>query len=226
MNKPQGIFFHPPIEANALGHIFEEIYRTGLFESVLPQKKEDSIVIDVGANLGIASYYFSSRFEKVYAIEPSSRHFEMLTYMLDFNEIKNVYPHKFALSIMDKDEENFYQYSNKTMDSLYGNLAVNNQTGLVQVGSEKVQLKRLDTFMKEQNIEHVNLLKLDCEGVEFEILGSESFANVASKIDAIVCEVHTYSGRNPNQIVDSLKVNGFTVALVPHDATLLVARRI
>ena len=85
MNKPQGIFFQPPLENNYWGHILEEIYKTGLYQSLIPQVKENTIVIDCGANVGLASYYFSSRFEKVYAIEPSTRHFEVLQYMLEYN---------------------------------------------------------------------------------------------------------------------------------------------
>lgn len=221
MNKPQGIFFQPPIEQNCLGHIFEEVYKTNLFASVIPEKKEGSIVIDGGANLGITSYYFSSRFEKVFAIEPSTRHFDVFTYMLDYNKIDNVQSFKFALSNKDGESE-FYQYTNRTMDSLYGNLE---NANLKITGKEMVPLKRLDTFMKEQHIEHVDLLKLDVEGVEYEILGGDSFSNVADKIDTVVVEVHSYSGRNPNQIVDAFKMNGFEVQVIPHDATLLIARR-
>ncbi len=229
MDKPQnlnGLFFVPPIEQNFIAWILEEIYKTRLFEPYLPKVKEGSVVIDAGANLGLTSYYFSSRFDKVHAIEPATEHMDVLKYMLDYNKITNVIPHKFALSMIDSPKEKFYHYSNKTMDSLYGNLAINNNTGLAQTGFEDVPLKRLDTFMKENNIEHVNLLKMDVEGVEFEIFGSESFANVADKIDHIVGEIHSYAGRNPSQIADALKMNGFSFQSIPHDANLFVASKI
>lgn len=217
----KGLFFREPLEMNCWGHIMEEVYKTNLFASVIPEKKDGTVVIDCGANVGITSYYFSSKFEKVYSIEPSTRHFEVFHHMLGYNKIENVHPFQFALSNKDGESE-FYQYSNRTMDSLYGNLE---NPSLQITGKEKVELKRLDTFMKEQKIEHVNLLKVDVEGVEYEILCGDSFANVASKIDTVVVEVHSYSGRNPNQIVDALKINGFEVQVVPHDATLLIARR-
>lgn len=223
--KYQGLFFEPPLEANSWGHIMEEIYKTGLFEPFRPEVKEGSVVIDCGANVGLASYYFSSRFETVYAIEPSKRHFDVLNFMLDYNDIKNVKTFKFAMSMLDKESEKFYHYSNKTMDSLYGHLAVDNKTGLIQTGFEDVPLKRLDTFMKEQDLNHVNLLKLDVEGVEYEILGSEGFTNVADKIDAIVGEVHSYAMRNPNQIKDALTSKGFEFTWIPHDANLFAAKR-
>ena len=221
MENIKGLFFIPPLEDNYWGHILEEIYKTKLFDSVLPAKKEGTVVIDCGANVGLASYYFHTRFEKVYAIEPSTRHYEVLNHMLEFNKITNVFPQKFAVSNTDGEGE-FYQYSNRTMDSLYGTLA---NPGLQITGTEKVTLKRLDTFVKEQDIKHIDLLKVDVEGVEYEILCGDSFANIASITDTVVCEIHSYSGRNPQQIIDALKINGFEVQVIPHDATLVVARK-
>ncbi len=228
MDKPQnlqGFFFVPPVEQNFIAHILEEIYKTGLYYPFIPKTKEGSVVIDAGANIGLTSYFFSQHFDKVYAIEPAQEHLDVLNYMLEYNGIKNVIPCKFALSMIDSPKEKFYHYSNRTMNSLYGNLAINNNTGLQQTGSEEVELKRLDTFMKENKIEHVDLLKMDVEGVEFEIFGSDSFANVADKIDTIVGEMHNYSGRNPNQIIDALKMNGFEFQAVQHDAHLFIATK-
>ncbi len=220
-----GIFFEPPIEQNFIGHIMEEVYKTRIFDSVLPAKKEGSLVIDCGANIGITSYYFSSRFDRVLAIEPAQKHMDTLKHMLAYNKIDNVTPFQFALSMYDKPNERFFHYNNKTMNSLYGALAESNPTGLQVTGSEEVALKRLDTFFTEQKIEHCDLLKVDVEGVEFEVLGSDSFGNIADKVDCVVVEVHSYAGRQPQQIVESLRTRGFEVAQIPNDATIFVGRR-
>lgn len=222
MDNIQGLFFIPPLEDNYFGHILEEVYKTHLFDSVLPKKKEGSVVIDIGANVGLTSYYFSSRFEKVYAIEPAQEHADVMRYMLKYNKIENVELFQFALSMYNKPQEKLFHYNNKTMNSLYGNLQ---GPGLQMLGTEDIELKRLDTFMKEQKIEHVDLLKVDCEGVEFEILCGDSFGNIADKVDTVVCEIHQYAQRNPNQIIDALKIRGFKVEVIPHDATLVIARR-
>lgn len=222
MDTIQGLFFIPPLENNFFGHILEEVYKTKLFESVLPKKQEGSVVIDVGANVGLTAYYFSSRFEKVYAIEPTKEHIDVLKHMLNYNKIENVQPFQFALSMYDKPKEKIFHYNNKTMHSLYGNLQ---GPGLAMTGAEDVELKRLDTFVKEQGIKHIDLLKVDCEGVEFEILCGDSFGNIADIIDTVVVEIHGYSGRNPNQIIDALKIRGFKTEVIPHDATLVIARK-
>lgn len=199
-----------------------EIYKDAIYLPALSGKK-DLTIIDAGANIGIFSYFASQFAKKIYAIEPSQEHFEVLQYMIKYNKLDKVTPFKFALSMLDKSEEALSHYSNKTMFSLYGNIAENNTTGLVKTGIENVELKRLDTFFKEQKIEKCDFLKLDVEGVEYEVLGSDSFANIADKISQMVVEVHGYSGRNPQQIVDSLESRGFEVKQIPNDALLVWA---
>jgi FkbM family methyltransferase len=223
--KYKGIFFTEPIESNALGHQMAEVYKDGIYYPYF-QDKKDLTVIDCGANVGLTSFFFSHYAKIVYSIEPSSEHIEVLKYMLAQNEITNVKPFQFALSIKD-DVGELTHYSNKTMYSLYQTLAsLPGSVGNLQVtGKEPCKLKRIDTFFKEENIEHVDFMKLDCEGTEYEILGSDSFKNVAPKIDKILVEVHAYSGRHPNQIVESLKNNGYKVSQIPNDTLLLVGER-
>jgi FkbM family methyltransferase len=213
-----GLFFEPPLENNFWGHIFEEVYKSNLYQPYIPTNKAGKSVLDVGGNVGITSYFFHDKFEKVYTIEPSANHFATIEMMLKYNNITNVYPFKFALSNTDG-KSPFYQYpDNLTMNSLYPNLQPNST-------KDEVELKRLDTFFKEQKIEHLDLMKIDCEGVEYEILCGDSFADVADKIDCVIGEVHTFSGRNPNQIKDALEDKGFKFKWHEHDANLFEAKK-
>lgn len=219
-----GLFWEGDINAYFLGHQAEEIFKSRIYDPYVYGRK-DLTIIDVGGNLGLFTIYAQPFAKQIYTIEPSGEHIKVINKMVEFNEFKNVRVCQFALSSKDG-EEKFYHYNNKTMYSLYGNIAQTPGSTVVATGEEIVKLKRLDTFFKEENIEHVDFMKLDVEGVEFEITGSDSFKNVASKIDTIVCEVHTFSGRNPNQILDAFKNNGFKVKQIPGDATLLVATRL
>ena len=223
--KYKGIYYNGTIQENAIGHIVAEIYKDGIYYPYF-QGKKDLVVIDCGANVGLFSQFASSYASQIYAIEPSKEHFDVLNFMLTENEIKNVKPYQFALSI--KDGEDFLtHYTNKTMYSLYQTLAeIPGVTGgLAVTGKEPCKLKRIDTFFKEEKIEHVDFMKLDVEGVEYEILGSDGFKEVAPKIDKILVEVHGYSGRNLQQIVESLKNNGYKVSQISNEAMLLIAQR-
>lgn len=216
--KRNGLFFTPPIEDGYIGHITSEVYKDRIFQPFLPQVKQGSVCVEIGANVGIVSYYFSQYFDKVHAIEPSFEHFENLTYMINFNELTNVQAHKLAIYLKEG-QFPFYHNKNKTMYSLHG--AVNDNSS----PSEQVVAIPLDKFFTDNNIEHCNLMKIDTEGSEHEIIGSSGFRAVADKIDVVVTEWHQWSRRPMSQLKDALEIRGFKVEQVPSDATILVGRR-
>lgn len=212
-----GIFFNPPIEDNWLGHIVAEIYKDKIYEPYLIGKK-DLIILDIGANLGITSYYFSKFAKQVYALEPAFEHFDVLAHMLTFNQLTNIKPIRKAIFTENKKFPLFHN-KNKTMYSLHQNVA----DGLSP--NEMVEAITLDQLFKDENIDHVDLMKLDVEGSEVEILSSLSFHEVANKIDVIIGEQHSWSGRHPNQLREALKSNGFSYETLANDANLFVAKR-
>jgi FkbM family methyltransferase len=90
---------------------------------------------------------------------------------------------------------------------------------------QEVECITLETLFKNENIEHVDLMKIDIEGSEYEVLGSSSFKAVAPKIDIVIGESHKWAGRNENQLRESLKNNGFNFQWLPGDAQLFVATK-
>lgn len=215
------LFFEPPLYQNAPGNILAEIYKDRIY-APFTEGKNDLIILDVGANIGWTSYYFSQFAKQVYSLEPSTEHFNVFTQMLEYNQIKNVKPIKKALYI-ESGTFPLYdpgsKYNNKTMRSLHQAMAN------PEVAPEQVQTITLDQLFKDEGIEHVDLMKLDVEGSESEILSHSSFAEVAPKIDTILIELHSWSGRHPNQVKEALKNNGFEVETMPSDAEILVAKR-
>jgi FkbM family methyltransferase len=216
--KLHALFFQPPIENNYIGHIASEVYRDKIFEPFLPQNKAGSVCVEIGANVGIVSYYFAQYFDKVYAIEPSLEHFETLTQMINYNELTNVEAHKLAI-YLNSGEYPFFHNKNKTMFSLH--TAVNDNTS----SEEKVKAVTIDKFFEDNNIKHCNLMKIDCEGSEHEIIGSPGFKNIADKIDNVVVEWHAWSGRPMSQLKDALELRGFKVEQMPSSADILVGRK-
>mgnify|MGYP001571778710 CR=1 FL=1 len=211
------IFFKPPISSNFIGHQMAEVYKDQVYAPFLNGKK-DLTILDIGANIGITSYYFSQFAKQVYSLEPSREHFMILCKMIEFNGLKNVKPIKKAIFMEDKSLP-FFHNKNKTMNSLH--MAVNDNSS----PSEEVECITFDTLFENEKIEHVDFMKLDVEGSEVEVLSSEGFRKVAPKIDLIILEVHQWNGRHPNQIKDALKSNGFTVDQIPNDANILVAKK-
>jgi len=161
-------------------YIYKEIYLDGIYTDIFNQKK-DMAVIDVGANLGIVTQYMRDYSKKVYAIEPSSMHFEALKKNKEFNGWDNV--EVFNLALSDKDGETKINF-------LPNNLTCNSITNDYGQGGEVVKTMAFDTFMEQNGIESVDFVKFDVEGAEDLILRSEGFAKVAPKIKAIEVEFH------------------------------------
>ena len=140
--------------------------------------KKDMVIVDVGANIGMASYYFKDWAKVIYALEPSHQPYEAL--------LKNLepYPHIKPFNVGLANYE--------SIDILIS--AENTNIPLSFFGKGKVQeqvvLTTLDKFMKQNSIEHVDLLKIDTEGAEYIILPSTGFTDVAHKIDYIIGEAH------------------------------------
>jgi FkbM family methyltransferase len=208
MKKLKALFY-PDVEFETLfiPHIYREIYLEKIYADVFKNREPRSMtIIDVGANIGIVTHYMQPFAKKLYAIEPSSEHFEALAANKEFNGWDNVEIFKVALA--DKDGEmNFAQNTqNRTMHSLMVSNRHDRDTGklilydgitskpMVSVRGydikTKVPTKSIDHFFEENNITHVDFIKFDTEGAEDMILRSEGFKKIAHMIDAIEVEFH------------------------------------
>ena len=216
----RAIFFYGTIEDNWLGHIMAEVYKDQIYRPYLPLQKEGTLALDIGANIGLVSIYLSRYFERVISLEPSWEHFDALNRNLQINKVTNVKPIKKALYIKSGTLPFGGPRDNKTMRSLH--------MATWQDGKhdEMVETITLDKLFEDEGIEHVDLLKIDIEGTEVEIFSSPGFKKVAPLIDTIIGETHAWSGRNPHQIIDALKINGFNYKTIQNDAQLFVAEYI
>jgi len=171
-----------PIKFDSLfiPYIYKEIYFDSLYVDIV-NGKTDMTIIDVGANIGVTTQYFRDYSKKVYAIEPSSEHFEALKQNKEFNHWDNVEIFKYAIA--DKNGEMILNTltSNRTCHSLINDY---------KQGGEKVKTIKMDTFFEENKIEKCDFMKFDVEGAEDMILRSEGFRKVKDKIDAIEVEFH------------------------------------
>lgn len=204
----RAIYFYGTIEDNWLGHQMAEIYRDGIYRTYLPLIKEGTLALDVGANIGLTSMFFSRYFERVISLEPSEEHFDALKRNILTNTITNVEPIQKALFYKSGKFPFGGPKNNKTMRSLHM------ATWQDSKSDETVEAITFEQLFEEQNIKHIDLLKLDVEGSETEIISSKSFKNVADKIDTIIGELHQWTGRNPNQLQDAFKLYGFSYRLI------------
>lgn len=212
-------FFFRDFDNCYLPEILKEMYRDRVYDPYLKGKK-DLVIADFGANIGMFSYYAHDMAKVIYAVEPSKEHFEVLTKMIEFNGLKRVKPIKKALSNKNG-KTTFYHNNNTTMFSLKSK--VNTRPS----ESEEVETIDFEQFFIENDIKHLDFVKIDIEGSEAEVFASTGFDKVADKIDIIMGEFHTWSGVNPSQFANYLRDAGFNFKWAnATEASLFIAERI
>lgn len=166
--------------------------------------KKDMVIVDCGANMGLASLYFKDNAKKIYALEPSRAHYEAL--------VKNVsaYPHikplNYGISFKDG-KDLLINGEGNIPESVYGS----------GQNKELCDFKSFPSFMADQGIDHIDLLKIDVEGAEYAIFSSPSFAEVVGKIDAIIGEAHYVEGFIPEFVRVILEDYGFEFEWQPYE---------
>lgn len=199
---PSAIYFND-WENSYIPSILQEIYLNKIYQPYLEGKK-DLTIVDVGANIGLASYYFKD-YGKVYAIEPSKQHLECLEAMIKQNEIKNIEVCPYAISNINE-KKTFYHYPNNTAYSL-----IEHASKEFITGKEEVETMTLKTFMENKKLTKIDLLKLDAEGEEGKIISSPEFKELAPKILAIIGEWHDWGTMGKDAFNNTLKDLGYEV---------------
>ena len=114
-------------------------------------------VLDIGANIGNHSLFFSNYFNKVISFEPHPKIFKVLG--LNTESKRNIEIHNFGASNKN---------GNNTMVENNLNMGGSRLTKNKKNTNLNVALKKLDDFCKEHK--NITLLKIDTEGHELEVL--------------------------------------------------------
>lgn len=200
------------------GHIFEgdgiliveEIFKNDEYNFDIG---EETVVIDIGMNIGLASLYFASRddVKAVYGFEPFGPTYEQAMFNFKINEklASKIYPHNYGLG--DKDKELTLEYYSrapgrmstvKSIDEIRHSTKYATKTESVTI---KESCKEISAII-EQNKNTKIVIKCDTEGSEKEIFESLDSPGLLKEIDVIMLEYH-FSYDRP--IVEILKRNGF-----------------
>ena len=199
-------------ESLFIPYIYKEIYFDQVYNNLLAGKK-DLTILDIGANIGVVTQYLRE-FGKVYAVEPSSVHFEALKKNKTYNKWDNV--EVFNLALADKDGE-------MTLNTMDSNLTCNSLTNDYHQGGETVKTMAFDSFLDLLKLDKVDFCKFDVEGAEDLILRSEGFKKIAPKIRSIEIEFHY---QNWNDLVQYLINLGYQARRVNSSAIICYFQRI
>lgn len=159
---------------------------------------EGEIVIDIGGNVGMFSIFLAKKFPflKIYAFEPVFENWKNFKRNLVLNDIsnKNIKLYNLAVTSHGDFVKLTTNLKNSGASSMVDELNANYNPHAIK--TETVKSITLDEIMDKYEIKKCRLLKIDCEGAEFEILYN---SKRLKDIEYIVGETHSFDNKNNNR---------------------------
>lgn len=187
--------------------VLAEILLERIYEKHYHPKSGDT-VFDIGSHVGIFTVKASRLVGSsgvVYAFEPEPENFMLLKRNVALNRALNVKTFNKAVSSQNG---MLYLYVHP-IETTWSSVQYAKE-GTIQMSVPSITL---DQIMQNDDIQEVDLLKIDVEGHELEVLrGANRFLDICKHI---AMETHEREGGPPNsQITEALKEHGFKVQLV------------
>ena len=172
------------------------------------------IVVDIGAGLGDFSVLAAHQFpnNQVYAYEPFKESFTLLERNLASNKINNVHIFQQAVGqtgalMLDLSGNEPLQIQSHSTQS---------STGEHPERTVEVTSLALSELFVQNGIRRCDLLKMDCEGAEYDILLNAK-PEAMERVQRLVMEYHEgVNGHSHQDLVSFLEELGFNVRLTPN----------
>lgn len=201
--KPVEIIINSDADESVFGEIFaDREYK--ILEPVI--SKARAPIIDIGAHVGMFSVYCAVLNPKmeIFAYEPDDRNFAAMKENLKLNNVRNVKMKNVAIGGTSGERTLFLSRDSHNHSILSAEAAGDFS------GEEKiVNVVTLERILEQNRLAKVSLVKMDCEGAEFEILENLS-AEVFDVVENFYVECHRYTYEmNPARLVEIFKKHGF-----------------
>lgn len=180
------------------------------------------VAFDVGAYEGETLEYLLKikSIDKIYSFEPQILSYNKMIKKYDFNN--RIILNNLALS--NNSEDKVFFINTLTSTSSFSHLDDNSLWLKIKntILNEKNSIKNsiilktstIDSYVNENDIDKIDLLKIDTEGHEFQVLmGAKKTIN-ENKIGYILIEIHSskmYKNYSKSKIEEFLKKNNFTL---------------
>ena len=197
--------------------LYEEIFTRRCYadRGIVLDRSPDGCILDVGANIGMATYFFHTEFpgKKIHAFEPSPKTFEVLAANVKAIGI-DAELYRCALSSSEGKALLRHYPNNSIMSGLYADAEQDSRTTKTYMKNEGIteqeaaflvrdafraesfecELRPLSAILDERAIARVDLLKIDVEKAELDVLAGIREEHW-SRIRQAIVEVHDLAGR-------------------------------
>ena len=166
--------------------------------------KEGDIVIDIGANVGMVSILLAKQFPflKIYSFEPLKENYDNLLKNIELNNIPDgiITAENKAVTKDGRLINMSINSSNKGGSSTADVISTNS---IMTKENCQIESITLEEIFKKYNINKLKLLKIDCEGSEYEILYNAN-TDILNKIENLRGEFHENKDLTDEYDIDKL----------------------
>jgi FkbM family methyltransferase len=153
---------------------------------LIAQIPADGICIDVGANVGFYSLHIAKKLKengRIYSLEPDPNLFQILKTNCSLNEFgKKIRTYNYALSNTSQRRSFFIAPAHCSGG---GSLHLHDSLPGTSI---EVYCISLDAFVRAEQIERIDFIKIDVEGFEFEVIEGAHQLMSEQRIDKIYIE--------------------------------------
>lgn len=197
--------------------IQKQIYENGCYEkphvlALLSLISEDGIFFDIGTNIGVYSLNFSKKAKVVYAFEATKKTYDHLVETISANKVKNIYSNFNAVHCESGVDIEIRQGNEAQGIINIGNNGMFNEEGIVV---NIVKSITIDDFVNSNNIQRIDIIKMDIEGNELNALKGAKKSILRFR-PIILCEINpemnVKAGYTAEELFDFIK---YTLNYVP-----------
>lgn len=167
----QNYWFSDGIFSNTVNIVSEELNAENEYNFKNINFKEGDCVVDIGGNIGMISIFLAKKFPflKIYAFEPVKENYENFLKNIKLNNIPDgiITVENKAVTKDGRKINMSINPTNKGGSSISDVISVG---AITQEENCNIDSITLEDIFKKYNIENLKLLKIDCEGSEYEII--------------------------------------------------------
>lgn len=143
--------------------------------------KQHSVVLDVGANIGLTAAAFASQGAVVHCFEPDPSVFRYLQATIDANGFgQRITAHHLALGAEDGELTLFNNPDSASASHLVDDRTLGQRDGI------RVRVETLDGFVAANSISRIDLIKIDVEGFEIDVITGAMQTIIALRPSALI----------------------------------------